>query len=232
MSATVRDIVTDAQSVIGEVAGAGVQAYSDDRMKADAVRGFNMMFKKYRWHQYRKWQNATLDGVTGLVTAASDFSKILDFDDFISIHRDGERKPLPILPVTLNPSTLGISGTRVLYWTGLHSSDANYKKKKLQFYPITATGIVNIQAMVYPLDPFASNWDWTDVMYLDKDLLVYATAFMTLSGDDLSPGAASTVQTLMDMKFSDITKALASHPIPVSGGTDIPYYWQERPYGP
>src|SRR6266404_5305657 len=99
MSASVRQIVNDAQTIVGEVAGAGVQAYSEDRMKADAARAFNMMFKKYHWHQYRKWQTVTLDGVLGIVTAAADFTKVLDFEDFISVHRDGERKPLPILPV-------------------------------------------------------------------------------------------------------------------------------------
>ena len=65
MSATIREIVNQALTVVGEVSGPGVQMYEDDRMKADAVRAFNMMFKKYPWQQYLKWFTVALDGTTG-----------------------------------------------------------------------------------------------------------------------------------------------------------------------
>ena len=65
MSATIREIVNQALTVVGEVSGPGVQMYEDDRMKADAVRAFNMMFKKYPWQQYLKWFTVALDGVSG-----------------------------------------------------------------------------------------------------------------------------------------------------------------------
>ena len=46
-------------------------------------------------------------------------------------------------------------------------------------------------------------------------MLVYATAFMTLSGDDLNAGAADVIRNLMEMKYKDVMAALGSHPIPV-----------------
>ena len=51
-------------------------------------------------------------------------------------------------------------------------------------------------------------------------MLVYATAFMTLSGDDLNAGAADVVRNLMEMKYKDVMTALGSHPIPVRGNCE------------
>jgi hypothetical protein len=223
VSATIRQIVNEALTVVGEVSGPGVQVYEDDRMKQDAVRAFNMMFKKYYWHQYLQWFTVVLDGTTGKVTT-NPFERVMDFEDFVAVHRDGETQRLPVAPTRLNPSTLATGG-RVMYWTSLNATDPNYAKKKLLFYPVTAIGSVNILARVYPLAPGAIQFDWGDIFYLDTDMLVYATAFMTLSGDDLNAGAADVVRNLMEMKYRDITAALGNHPIPVRGDSSIPFYW-------
>jgi hypothetical protein len=225
VSATIRDIVNDALTVVGEVSGPGVQVYEDDRMKADAIRAFNMMFKKYNWDQYLDWFHVTLDGATGRVTTDA-FEQIRDFEDFIAVHRKGESCPLPILPKRQNPAVL--TGTRVMYWTGMIATDSQYEKRKLQFYPVTSAGDLDIHAKVYPLLPNQVTFDWQDKFFLDKDMLVYATAFMTLSGDDLNAGAAEVVRNLMEMKFRDVTGALAGHSIPIRGGGSIPMYWSER----
>lgn len=225
MPATIRQIVDDALQYVGEVAGAGTQQFSDDRMFKDAIRGFNLVFKKYHWHQYRKWFRLQLDGVLGIVSTDA-FEQVIDFEDFISVHRDTEDNQLPILPKSRNPYT--ITGTQVRFWTGLHVTDTNYVKRKLQFFPVTATGFVNVLARVYPLVPPALEWDWEDTMYFDKDLLVYATAFATLIGDDLNAGAANAAKSLMEMKYDDIVKGLAGHPIPLNNAPPIPNTWGEQ----
>ena len=92
MSATIREIVNQALTVVGEVSGPGVQMYEDDRMKADAIRAFNMMFKKYPWQQYLNWFTVTLDGATGR-PKTSPFEQVKDFEDFIAVYRDQEAHP-------------------------------------------------------------------------------------------------------------------------------------------
>jgi hypothetical protein len=226
VSATIREIVNEALTVVGEVSGPGVQVYEDDRMKQDAIRAFNMMFKKYNWHQYLKWFTVTLDGVTGKITTDT-FGEVLDFEDFVSVHRDKESGRLPIAPTRLNPATLA-TGSTVAYWTSLNATDPQYAKRKLLFYPLTAIGKINVLAKVYPLGFGKVQFDWGDTFYLDKDMLVYATAFMTLSGDDLNAGAADVIRNLMEMKYRDITASLGSHSIPVSGDVNIPFYWHAR----
>lgn len=227
MSATIREIVDGALTVVGEVTGPGVQTYEEPRMLDEAIRAFNMMFKKYTWEQYLNWSRVTLDGVTGVITTDA-FSDVLDFEDFISVHREGEEGRLPIAPKRFNPFSLSGGGTQVMYWTSLNAKKPNYAARKLQFYPFTAVGKVDVLTRVYPVTPPAT-LDFDDTLYLDKDMLVYATAFMTLSGDDLNAGAEEVVRNLMEMKYKDVTAQLANHPLPVYSGTNIPRHWQEHP---
>ena len=215
MSATIREIVNEALTVVGEVTGPGVQVYEDDRMKADAIRAFNMMFKKYNWPQYLRWYSITLDGTTGKPTTGP-FEQVQTFEDFVAVHRNGEHHRLPIAPTRINPYALALQGgARPMYWTSLEATDADYRLKKLKIYPITSIGDINILAKEYPLIPPAIQFDWEQEFFLDKDMLVYATAFMTLSGDDLNAGAADVVRNLMEMKYRDVLSALSSHPIPI-----------------
>jgi hypothetical protein len=218
VSATIREIVNEALTVVGEVSGPGVQLYEDDRMKADAIRAFNMMFKKYNWTQYLRWYSVVLDGVTGKPTTGP-FEQVKDFEDFVAVHRNQECYPLPIAPTRLNPYSFTASAMGAAYWTSLPATDVDYVQKKIMAFPITAVGTINVLAKEYPLVPPATQFDWNQSFFLDKDMLVYATAFMTLSGDDLNAGAADVVKNLMEMKYRDVLAALSSHPIPI----DAPY---------
>lgn len=216
MSASIRTIVNEALTVVGEVAGPGVQVYEDDRMKADAIRAFNMMFKKYNWPNYLRWYSVALDGTTGKPTTGP-FEQVHTFEDFVAVHRDGEHLRLPIAPTRLNPYAMAtLAGSWPMYWTSLSATDADYRLKKIKVYPVTSLGNINVLAKEYPLVPPAIQFDWEQVFYLDKDMLVYATAFMTLSGDDLNAGAADVIRNLMEMKYKDVLNALSSHPIPIT----------------
>lgn len=216
-------MVDDAQVLVGEVSGVGVQQYADDRMFADAVRGFNTVFKKNFWHPYRSWITVVLDGTLGIPTTDS-FDQVIDFDDFKAVHRAGETTPLPILPEQLNPSV--ITGTRAAYWTSLNATDANYTNRKLQIYPLASVGSIDVLVRKYPLVAPALQFDWEDVIYLDRDLLVYATAFMTLMGDGLNSQAAGVVKALLDDRYRDITAGLANHRIAIdSPRRSIPLNW-------
>ena len=216
VSATIREIVDAALTVVGEVSGPGVQMYEDDRMKDDAIRAFNMMFKKYNWDQYLDWFTVTLDGASGRITTDA-FIQIKDFEDFIAAFAAGHATPLPFKPKKENPNAMITAGTTVCAWGSLNAASPAYRTRKLQFYPVTAVGQVNVLAKVYPLVPPAVTFDWPQEFFLDKDLLVYATAYMTLSGDDLNAGAADIIRNLMEMKYKDVMASLAKHPISVGG---------------
>jgi len=226
VSATVDQIKDDALTLIGQVAGPSTQAYDDDRMMAEVVRSFNLLFKKYPWHQYREWIREELDGVTGLISSATAFADVLDFEDFVSVHFDGSPTPIPILPKTINPYSIG-AGSRVRYWTSLSARNPLFASHRLQFYPLDATDFVNVLAKVHPHP--TGEWDWDDPIYLDKDMLVYGCAFMTLVNDDLNANAAETCKQMMEMKFRDIVGAIGGHIIPIEEASGIQYEWNETP---
>ena len=223
MSATIREVVTDAQYIVGEISGAGTQAFSEDRQMQDAIRAFNMLFKKYYWEQYLLWHEVVLDETTGKITTDA-FGAVADFEDFVAVHRENEKQPIGVMPKRLNPFTM--TGTRVLYFTSLHVSDTDYNGKKLQFYPKLAVANLQILARTYPFDPSTTEWDWDDTMHLDRDMLAAGTAYMTLVGDDLNASAADLAKSQMEGRFKDIMAALAKHPQGGGSGADIPsqYY--------
>lgn len=226
MSATLRQIVDDALAVMGEVAGVGTQAFSDDKLKRAAVKSFNLLFKKKYWPQYTQWFQLALDGTLGIVTTDA-FTRVMDFEDFAAVHRDGQSTALSRLPKSINPYT--VTGNTVTYWTSLPVSDARYATRRLQFYPKTSVGLVNICARVYPLPASATQFGWDDVFDLDRDMLADGAAFLAFIGDDLNPGAADTCRQMMEMRFRDIEASLASQPLPIATGPSIPNAWQEWP---
>lgn len=227
MSATIREIVDDALTVVGEVSGAGTQVYSEDRMFDDTIRAFNLLFKKYHWEQFRQWFQLPLDGVLGIITTDA-FVNVRDFEDFYSVHPDGQQNPLPVLPKRLNPYTL-TGGTTLQYWGSLPITDGNYVNRRLQFWPKTATGIINVLARVYPIANDAK-WAWDSPIYLDKDMMVNGVAYMTLSSDDLNASAADAQRQMMEMRFKDIMSSLADKPIAVNGSSGvIPNQWFTPP---
>lgn len=229
MPATIRNAVDDAQEIVGEVRGPGVQMYSDDRCFSDCIRGFNMLFKKFNWRHYCDWLRLQLDGVNG-VAMTDDLAGVFDFEDFIAVRRDGSITNLSVLPRHINPFQHDMtSGTGIRYWNAINVLDPLYAKKKIRIYPKTAVGYINVFAKFYPVQNDA--WDWQDMMYMDRDLLAYTTAYQTLSGDDLNAAAADMCKNMMEMRYKDIMSQLASHDIDFGGSQygAVPDQWMSYP---
>lgn len=217
---TLGTVVQRAIEVIGQVAGTGVQVYAEDQMLRDAIRGFNLVLKKYNWPHYCTWRTFTLDGVTGKDVGAGQFTDVRDIDDLISVHRANEDTPLAILSPDTNPNRL--SGTAIYFWNFLPVSDADFAAKRIQVWPKTATGSLDVNVKVYP----TGTLDEDTTVYLDEDMLVYGVAMVSLMGDGLNGPAAKTCQDLMEMRFNDIMNNLGKHPIAVrGGGPGIPNTW-------
>jgi hypothetical protein len=227
VSATVREVMDDALTIIGEVAGTGVQTYSEDRVMRDTIRAFNLLFKKHHWDQYACWLHLELDGTTGVIKTDS-LEGVKDFEDFISVNPANKDFGLPILPKSINPFRL-TTGTDPLYWTSLHATNAKFRKRKIIVYPVTATGFIDVHVMLYPITSQDNDWAESTRMEFDRDMLAYGTAFMTLAADDLNPQAAGVAQNMMEMRFRDIINKLSSHKIPIDSRTGVPTNWTVAP---
>jgi hypothetical protein len=224
---SVREIVTDAQELIGEVPGAGAQTYGDDRMFRDCIRVFNMFHKKYPWEQYTSWTECALDGATGKITVDA-FQQLKDFEDILAVFPNKSNFQIPILDRRRNP--LSLTGSAGLFWTSLPTTDPDYQFKRLKIIPPSATSSIVVFWRHYPrtfdTSGKMSGWRWDDVMDLDEDMLTHATAWMTLSSDDINSNAAQDQQNLADDRFQEITAALARRKMtPSPSGASIPNQW-------
>ncbi len=221
----IRTIVDDAIEVVGEATGSGVQTYSEDRVMKDAIRGFNMIFKKYYWPQYTDWVTIAVDGTTGVPTTDWGYF-VRDIEDILLIYKNKTEHRIPMLPNLRNPVAM-VSGGSIQYWKALPSTHTNFMKRRFRFYPPTATGSLDVLAKFYPCNNDAVlNFD--DSVDIDHDMLVAGTAFMTLSADDLNPGAADAQRNMMEQRYKDIMGSLANEPIRVSGSgstSGIPDQW-------
>lgn len=219
--ATARQIISEVQRLVGEAAGAGVQIHAEDGMLETLNRVARLAFTRFSWDQFINWQELELDGSTGLVTNEHAFDDVKGLEDFLCIYREGEEIPIPKLARTSNPFNL--TGTRVQCWTELVYSHANYQGKRLQFWPRTATTTLQVCTR---LDPTPFNFN--DETYMDRDVLVAGTAWLTLLGDDLNPAAAEGHKQFMDERFSTIIKALALQPTTTAGRPPVPNDWFVR----
>ena len=226
MSVLIGDVVQDALGILGEVTGVGTQLYSEPRMVKDAGRAFNMLFKKHWWKQYTKWVTVILDGTSGIITTDA-FTQVIDFDDFAAVHRENQSKGMPTLPEDVNPS--GITGTTAQFWTSMSVTDTNYNGRKIQIFPRTAAGKIDVRARYHPLTS-GTQWAAAQVVHIDRDLLACGTAYMALSGDDLNPQAKADVQAMMDTRYKDIQNALANQKTAYSERTIVPNNWFTNPY--
>lgn len=220
-------LVQEAIRLIGEVAGPGVQTYEEPNMTVQVIRGFNLLFKKYPWPQYRQWFRVQLDGATGVITTDA-FEYVRDFEDIIAVHRDAEATPLPGLTSKQNPFVLtGSAGSQTMVWTALPATHAQYHKRKIQVYPATATGWLNVAARVYPVKQ-DDTLKGPDLLYLDFDMLASAAAFMTMVMDDTNVDAAKALENLMELRFRDIINQLNSIPMAQNMQASIPTTWMEQ----
>jgi hypothetical protein len=227
MAKTIREIVTDAQELLGDVPGAGVQTYSDDRMFRDCIRAFNMFHKKYPWDQFMSWSACVLDGTTGKITNPI-FQNLRDFEDIFAVFPEGSNFEIPVLDRRRNPMTL--TGSRSLFWCALPSIDPDYQYKRIQIVPPSSTSGIVVAWRHYPrtfsTTGQISPWEWDDVMDLDEDLLTHAVAWITLSSDDINSNAAQDQQNLADDRFAEITMALARRKLtPSRSGATVPNNW-------
>lgn len=227
MGVSIREVVDRVQQILGEVEGAGVQTYGEDRMFADCATVFDMLFKKYYWPQFMQWQQLTLDGTTGRVTLATAFNFVKDFEDIVAVYPEGSNSPLGRLEVRRNPYLW--TGTRAMRWGSIHASDAEFVGKRIQIYPLASVGNIVVGARTHPLNQDSAapgaEWDWDDIMELDKDMLAHGVAWLTLSSDELNTQAATDQQSLMESRFNDITNGFAGQGVMISGDSGIPSDW-------
>jgi hypothetical protein len=98
---TLREITQDTISNLSQAGGVGTQRYAQPRIELLVNQCFSMLYNRQWWPQFMRWYNLPLDGSSGVVVG--DISAITRFADIRAVFPSGSSRPLPVLPLNLNP---------------------------------------------------------------------------------------------------------------------------------
>lgn len=192
---TAGDIIQDTLLEVGLVTGTSVQTYAEPQVLAAVNRMFAFLFNKQKWDHLWDWQLATLDGTTGLFTAA--LTGVRQYED-IDIIRIGDQNNRAVTR-SMNTEHLYVTGSDPMYWRPLAWDHADAVTKFVKLYPITATGTVEVHCGHRP-ERFVAN---ADVVPFDRDIMTLGTIWYTVAADGLNPSAAEVAQGTFDIAYSD-----------------------------
>lgn len=211
---TLAQLVTAVETALYQSAGPQVQVYSQDILAQMIQQGFNHVFDKRFWHDFRKREQRTLNGTTGQVTAVLTF--INEYRDIQYVFRDGSKRPLPILPTMYN--TLSMSGTTPRY------IEASGDSKLFLVYPLTSVGDVLVLGRARPTADYAMD----EEVEFDQTCLTHYAAWQYFADDGANPASAARHQGLFETRLKTLELADQQFAVQLDSMTgDIPTEWRE-----
>lgn len=191
---TLQEICNNVITELGLVAGSAVQTYTEPQAALAVNRMFDYMVGKQEWDHLITWDRFTLNGTTGLVTGT--FTGVRDANDILDV------RPLRLrttISRAIGTQFLDAEGNDAVYWTPLAWNDAD-AAKMIKFWPITATGTVDIKSYKRPA-PFV---DGNDIVPFDPLVIELGAAWYVLQGDGLNAGNAEKVRVMYDLAYTDL----------------------------
>lgn len=209
MFKTVQQLTADAYGVVGLVTGTSVQTYTEPLVEKSIQLMFDMLYRKRFWEWLTDWHTFTLSGSGGLINADID-DTIKSFIDVEAIYISGTDRRV-VRPI--DREHLRVTGSYPIYYTPLPWNNANAVKRVLKFWPVGATGDVDIRARTKP-DDFTP----TDTVPFPSDIIAQAAAWNLLDNDGINPTAAQKAQALFDVSYQDLIASLSEDVIGHGGG--------------
>lgn len=204
--------------------GTSVQLYAEDRIKDMIQSTFEFLFDDYFWPQFCSWNQWTLNGTTGEVTA--DISTILKrWEDLSIVLRETSNKPLPRLPHGMNPYTITGDIPRFI-------EPFNTNSKIFRIWPLECTSDIICFVRTLP-DEYVD----TDVIDFDSEALILGATYHILEDDGTVPGAIEKYRALFERRTAQLKVNVDQMPIPLVDtprssvpvewdGTDFVYGWR------
>lgn len=197
---------------LGQVSGIGTQLITEPQIAALIQDTFDLVWPEAWWLEYRVRMERTLDAAAGLTTVdindTTTTPYISDFNDVHSVWLDDDDDPIPQVNTWHN---IPVSGTKIMCYEAVNPAGTN-AGKLLQFYPITATGTVDIFGRQKPTD-FVSG----DTIYLDTLLLQYGVLHSYMEDEATSPGKTQELQIKFDTRLKQLQNMHGAKPTRWSG---------------
>lgn len=224
-SCKVSDICNDVIIELSQVPGVNTQIYGTPKIQQQLQGAIIMMMEEEWWPQHRQYfYNIVSDGTTGRITSDLAVTGLLNhtvrrFQDIENVFPSTLNRPLRALPPRFNPATL--TGSSSVYIT----PDAQFALRPFAVLPVTSTDLLTVVARAYPAIPIGL----TDLVYLDRLMLVYLTAYMYEEDDATNPGAIAKFKNLFEKRLEQVKKGWAQHSIPLDPRfATTEYEWSER----
>lgn len=191
---TLEDTVQTVIKTIGLVSGTGVQIYKEDLIEVAVQQSFDLIFRKKNWPHLTEWLTGTLDGTVGILDSNIN-GTVQEWQHIREIYvADTDQRV--VMPV--QREHLHVSGSVPLYYTPLPFGDKNFATRILQFWPIAATGDVDMLVKKKPTD-----FDDNDEIPIPKDIMAYAASWQVLANDGINPDAADRAKIMFEASYSD-----------------------------
>ena len=221
--ATLQELSSEVIQKIHQVAGSGVQVYSEDIVEGFLNDAFDIVFKKVFYPSYKYYAQQTIDGSTGKATTnLTSGTEFMQFDDIAYIVRSGETKPLPLLPHHHNPYELG--GNVAQYVEPLNSGDADYATKLFRVWPLACTDTLTVLYRKKPKERCIT----TDTLHMDRLMLVYAAVWMYMKDDGTIPEMTDEYRNLFNDRYQTITNGFGAQGVEYRDGVNFRAGYREQ----
>ena len=194
---TFKTLYNDTVTQMGLVSGTGVQTYTEPKVKLAVNRVFNFLWNKTRWPHLWTWEQYTLDGTTGKISGT--VSLVRRWEDIVDVRVGGQETPIPF-PSANEHTVQTTSGNQPLYRTVLPWDDTLAESKFFQFWPLTATGPVDMLIGHRP-DVFSKDYDKVP---MDYDLMIDGCVWWMLKDDGSNPKSAVEAKEAFDITYQDL----------------------------
>lgn len=210
---TAKEITQAVVKLAGLVSGTGVQTYTEPQILQSIQLQFDMLFIKRYWEWLTDWHTVVLSGAGGLI-ASNINSFCSDFVDIDQIYINGTSRRV-VKPI--DREHFRASGSNPMYYTPLMWTDALAATKLIKFWPITATGSVDIRCRTKP-----AVFIPTDTVPFSDVVITNAATWHLLDNDGINPTAASKAQTLFEVSYRDLIAAMGDDVIGRGSDTYAP----------
>jgi hypothetical protein len=192
---TLREIVDNVIIEAGLVAGSAVQTYTEPMAIMAVNNMFDILWRKEKWAHLWTWVRKTIDPATGKFTTTLD--NVQGYEDIADIRLADNRGRS--VAQSFDNRHLEVTGSSALFWTALEWDDPDFQTKLIQFWPIGATGDVDVLRGKRPNKFEADN----DIVPFDRTVIQAGALWYLLADDGLNPASADKALMLYEAAYQD-----------------------------
>jgi hypothetical protein len=206
VQAVVSDIVNACLTELSHVPGVGTQIYSAPRLLQYVQNAWLMEIQEMWWPEYMFYQQCTLDGSTGSLTAdlGGPISTVDDYSDIAAVFAPYRNRKVREFPQSINPYAY-VLGRNSWYMTPSYA----VPHRPFTIFPIDSPGPVVVWARQRNTLPFTNS----TTVYLDPLLLQYDACWMYATDDGTVPAQVNRFQMLASNRRKQMKSSYAQQPL-------------------